>query len=220
MYKDEDLLMLSGIQHYVFCQRQWALIHIEQQWEENHLTIEGQWLHRKADNPFAIERDGDTVYLHSVSLVSHELGLYGIADILEMHLSENKQNAITIPKYPGQWQIYPIEYKHGKPKTDNCDAVQLCAQAMCLEEMYNIKIEQGGIFYGEIKHRCNVIFTDKLRETVKTYCQSMHDMYDKKQLIPAEYETKCKSCSLSDLCMVDSENKSKNLKTYLSQLEE
>ena len=148
-YGDEDLLMLSGIQHITFCKRQWALIHIEQQWAENNLTIEGNWMHQKVDDPTLMNRNKGIVTLRSVTLVSRRLGLYGISDVVEMVASSSGQNAIQHPKYPGFWQLIPVEYKRGKPKKDQIDEVQLCAQAICLEEMYNVSIEKGFLYYGE-----------------------------------------------------------------------
>ncbi len=148
-YGDEDLLMLSGIQHITFCERQWALIHIEQQWAENNLTIEGNWMHQKVDDPTLMNRNKGIVTLRSVTLVSRRLGLYGISDVVEMVASSSGQNAIQHPKYPGFWQLIPVEYKRGKPKKDQIDEVQLCAQAICLEEMYNVSIEKDFCIMGK-----------------------------------------------------------------------
>lgn len=151
-YGDEDLLMLSGIQHITFCKRQWALIHIEQQWAENNLTIEGNWMHQKVDDPTLMNRNKGIVTLRSVTLVSRRLGLYGISDVVEMVASTSGQNSIRHPKYPGFWQLIPVEYKRGKPKKDQIDEVQLCAQAICLEEMYNVSIEKAFCIM-ETRHR-------------------------------------------------------------------
>ena len=166
-YGDEDLLMLSGIQHITFCKRQWALIHIEQQWAENNLTIEGNWMHQKVDDPTLMNRNKGIVTLRSVTLVSRRLGLYGISDVVEMVASTSGQNSIRHPKYPGFWQLIPVEYKRGKPKKDQIDEVQLCAQAICLEEMYNVSIEKGFLYYGETRHREEVQFTEELRKLVE-----------------------------------------------------
>ncbi|NMC60760.1 MAG: Dna2/Cas4 domain-containing protein, partial [Candidatus Methanofastidiosa archaeon] len=137
MYIDDDLLMLSGIQHIAFCERQWALIYIEQQWSENLLTIEGHYLHEKVDDPFFSETRKDIVYLRSLPVVSYRLGLYGKADLVELcKVTGESENAIEFPGRVGKWKITPVEYKRGKPKTDTCDEVQLCAQALCFEEMY------------------------------------------------------------------------------------
>ena len=156
MFSDDDMLMLSGIQHYRFCPRQWALIHIEQQWGDNRLTMEGSLLHKHVDDPFYRQKCGDHITLRSVSIASHELGLYGISDAIELHPTDDAVNSITHPRYPGRWQPYPIEYKHGKPKRNEVDEVQLAAQAMCLEEQYGIRVAYGAFFYAEIRHRVEV----------------------------------------------------------------
>jgi len=138
MYSDDDMLMLSGIQHYRFCPRQWALIHIEQQWEDNRLTIEGQFQHRRVDDPFYRQKCGNSISLRSVNIASRHLGLYGITDVVELHPTVDTTNSIRHPKYAGLWHPYPIEYKHGRPKRDEVDEVQLTAQAMCTEAQYTI----------------------------------------------------------------------------------
>lgn len=214
------MLMLSGIQHFAFCPRQWALVHIEQQWEENHLTIEGRWLHRNVDNPLATERNKNVVYLRSVALISHNLGLYGIADVLELSSSDSALNTITIPKYPGRWTVVPVEYKHGKPKRDEIDEVQLCAQAMCIEEMFNIQITQGFFYYGATRQRTEVHFTDKLRSLVTMYAHDMHNVFIAGVTPQAEYKPCCKSCSLNEKCFVTPMKKATNVNYYLRQLNE
>ncbi len=220
-YEDDDLLMLSGIQHFAFCPRQWGLIHIEQQWEENHLTVEGQWLHRKVDNPHAMERNKNVVHLRSVALVSHELGFSGIADLLELTAAQSQDNnTIEVPKFPGRWTVYPIEYKHGKPKIDEVDEVQLCAQAMCLEEMYHIDIQEGAFFYESIRRRLPVVFTRELRERVKHYSAMMHEIFDAGITPQAEYHNYCRSCSLNDKCFVNSLKRATSVNHYLKQIDE
>lgn len=146
MYEDDDMLMLSGIQHFRFCPRQWALIHIEQQWYDNRLTIEGQIMHKHVDDPFYRQKCGDFITLRAVNIASRELGLYGIADAIELIPASTSENTITHPKYPGRWNPIVVEYKHGKPKRNEVDDVQLAAQVMCLEEMYDIHIEYGIFF--------------------------------------------------------------------------
>ena len=201
-YGDEDLLMLSGIQHITFCERQWALIHIEQQWAENNLTIEGNWMHQKVDDPTLMNRNKGIVTLRSVTLVSRRLGLYGISDVVEMVASSSGQKAI----------------QRGKPKKDQIDEVQLCAQAICLEEMYNVSIEKGFLYYGETRHREEVQFTEELRKLVENKCVQMHKLYEQKVLPPAIYKAHCKSCSLCDVCMPKVLTKTPKVNTYLSQL--
>lgn len=219
-YNDEDMLMLSGIQHIAFCERQWALIHLEQVWAENHLTVEGDWLHRKVDDSDFIECRKDTVSLHSINLVSRKLGLYGISDVIELKKADSEKDTITHPYYPGYWYCIPVEYKRGKPKSDNRDEVQLCAQAMCLEEMYNIEISFGFLYYGEIRHRVKVDFGLELRNSVRFFAQMMHQMYQMRQLPIASYKASCKSCSLIETCLPKTFSKIQSVKSYLTQLED
>ncbi|WP_455498972.1 CRISPR-associated protein Cas4 [Coprobacter sp.] len=217
-YNDEDLLMLSGIQHISFCERQWALIHIEQQWAENQLTVEGNWMHRNVDSPQYISRDKESIILRSVTLVSRQLGLYGISDAIEMTPSLSNQNYMIHPRYPGKWLLTPIEYKRGKPKKDPIDEVQLCAQGMCLEEMYRISIDKGFLYYGETRHREKINFTNELRNFVKEQSTRMHLLYKQGKTPSPDYKARCKSCSLLDICMPKMFAKTTKVNTYLSEL--
>ena len=204
MYSDDDMLMLSGIQHYRFCPRQWALIHIEQQWDDNRLTMEGSLQHKHVDDPFYRQKCGDFISLRSVSIASHELGLYGITDVIELHPADDTSNAITHPRYPGYWQPYPIEYKHGKPKRNEVDEVQLAAQAMCLEEQYGIRIECGAIYYAEVRHRTEIHFSDYLRDIVKACSTDMHAIFASGRMPAIQRGKHCERCSLKNLCMPES----------------
>lgn len=200
-YAEEDMLMLSGIQHYAFCPRQWGLIHIDQQWDENLLTAEGQIMHQHVDDPFYRQKMGDYICLRAVCLASKELGLYGVSDIIELHPSECDANTITHPSYPGHWIPFPVEYKHGKPKNDEIDIVQLTAQAMCLEEQYGIVISQGAIYYGQTRRRLDVEFDADLRDLVRHHATAMHELFRLGKVPPAAKRAGCKSCSLKDICM-------------------
>ena len=168
-FDEEDYLQLSGIQHYLFCRRQWAIIHIEQQWAENEKTIDGMFFHQNAHDQNKDERRGDTLIRHALSVHSSSLGLSGQCDVVEFHRSEE---GIQLAGETGRWKIYPVEYKRGHEKPDNCDAAQLCAQAMCLEEMYCCDIDSGALFYGEKRHRQIVcmIYSDmdtRLRQNIR-----------------------------------------------------
>lgn len=213
-YTEDDMLMLSGIQHYRFCPRQWALIHLEQQWNDNRLTIEGQLLHKHVDDPFYRQKCGDFITLRSVNIVSYELGLYGISDAIELQPSDNDKDAIQHPKYQGCWIPVPVEYKHGKPKKNEVDEVQLAAQAMCLEEMYSIHVTSGAFFYGEIRHRVEVEITSNLRDIVRTCAKEMHDIYLSRQIPSASKGKHCDKCSLKDICMPEIKECG-NVETYL-----
>lgn len=201
MYGDDDLLMLSGIQHFRFCPRQWALIHIEQQWDDNRLTMEGHILHKHVDDPFYRQKCGSFISLRSVSVASHQLGLYGFTDVVELHPTDNPENAITHPSYPGHWLPYPVEYKHGKPKSDQVDEVQLAAQVMCLEEQYGIHLDYGAFFYAELRHRVEVHITTLLRDIVVSCAREMHEIYTSGRLPAIRRGRYCARCSLSDICM-------------------
>lgn len=197
-YSDDDLLMLSGIQHFAFCRRQWALIHIEQQWQENLLTFSGRELHERADDPFFTESRGTVLVTRSLPLVSHTLGLYGVADVVEFHRDEN---GITLDHRPGRWRPQPVEYKYGKPKPDDRDIVQLCAQGICLEEMFGTPVTAGDLFYGRTRRRLPVEFDAALRERVRELAAGMHELFERGVTPPAEYTAACRSCSLVEICL-------------------
>ena len=207
MYNEDDMLMLSGIQHYMFCPRQWGLIHISQEWEDNRLTVEGQLLHENVDNPFYRQKNGDVITLRSVHIASRELGLYGIADAIELLPAESSKNAITHKRYPGFWYPYPIEYKRGHRKSDERDEVQLTAQVMCLEEMYGIRIEYGALFYGETRRREVVHIDEELRRLTIECAEKMHIAYNKHSIPKSHKKLCCNRCSLVDICLPELEQR-------------
>ncbi len=214
-YTDEQLLPLSGLQHYRYCPRQWGLIHIDCCWEENQLTYEGQQLHQHVDNPFYRQKHRDIIYLRSLPLTSYKLGLSGTADLIELHHTDNF-HAYRHPRYTGNWNMFPVEYKHGKPKKDDIDTIQIAAQAMCLEEMFGINISEGAIYYGEIQHRLIVPISDTLRQTVADCSIRIHELYSQGIIPIIEKNSKCRRCSLKDLCMpeVQSRHKLMSAKKY------
>lgn len=220
MYTDDDLLMLSGIQHIAFCERQYALIYIEQQWAENVLTLEGHFLHEKVNDPFEYETRNDRIFLRALHLVSYNLGLYGVADLIEFCKVENNENgnAIKLKDRSGWWKPIPVEFKRGKPKSDPCDEVQLCAQAICLEEMYKIKISEGFIYYGEIKHRFMVEFNTELRNKVRQFALRMHQLFSEGKTPEPVLKKGCKSCSMFDYCIPDKLSSLHSASEYLKQL--
>lgn len=213
-YSEDDYLMLSGIQHFSFCRRQWALIHIENLWADNLRTIEGELMHKNAHDNSYIESRGDVYILRGVSIHSASLGISGQCDVLEYHKSEE---GITLHGKDGLWQPYPIEYKKGEPKDVPADRLQLCAQAMCLEEMLCCDINSGALFYGEIRRRETVEFSDELRNTVRDYLSEMHE-YAKKGYTPKVKPTKsCNACSLKELCL-PTMLKQTSAKKYISDM--
>ena len=199
-YDDDDMLMLSGIQHYMFCPRQWALIHIEQQWSENRLTAEGGLLHKNVDNPAYRKKNGNTITLRSVHIASHSLGLYGISDAIELLPSDTNVDAIIHPRYEGYWKPYPIEYKRGHKKPDERDEVQLAAQVICLEEMYGIHIPEAALFYNETRHREFVMIDERLRQLTYELSEAMHRTFERGFTPKTLKQHGCKNCSLLDIC--------------------
>lgn len=164
VYNEEEYLSLSGIQHFAFCRRQWALIHIEQQWDENVLTIEGHHLHERADQPHIREKRGDKLIVRALPIHSARLGISGICDVVEF---VQTPDGISLMGEEGTFLPYPVEYKRGKPKKDHSDILQLTTQAMCLEEMLMCDIERGYLYYDEIKHRVEIPITAQYRYEVE-----------------------------------------------------
>ena len=197
-YSDPDLLPLSGLQHFAFCRRQWALIHIENQWQENLRTVEGHLLHRRAHDEAARERRGNTLILRGLPIVSHTLGLSGQCDVVEFHLTPE---GVPLRGEEGRWLPFPVEYKRGRPKEHRADELQLCAQAMCLEEMLCCAVPVGALFYGEPRRRTAVEFSPELRQMVRDFSEEMHQ-YARRGHTPKAKPTKsCNACSLKDLCL-------------------
>ena len=204
MDSEANFLMLSGIQHFEFCKRQWALIHIEQQWEENVKTIEGQHIHRKVDQPFIKEKRGNIVRVRAMPIKSNELKISGICDVVEFVKSDS---GVEIPKLQGKYIGYPVEYKRGKPKKHDSDILQLVAQSMCLEEMLLIKVDKAYLYYEEIKRRVEVGITEELRMTVRNVANEMHMYYQKHYTPKVKTGPHCKQCSLRNICLPGLMNK-------------
>lgn len=189
MLTDDDLVPMSALQHYLFCPRQCALIHVEQAWAENSFTAEGRVLHEATGNLGGEIRRGVRV-VTSMPLASHRLGVSGIADLVELHAMAG-----------GRWMPFPVEYKRGKPKAHRADEVQLCAQAMALEEMFAVEILEGALFYGETRRRTTVILNDALRSLTLEIAESVRCMRRSGETPAPDYKkSKCGRCSLLDLC--------------------
>jgi len=217
-YTDDLLLPLSGLQHYAFCPRQWALIHLERHWDENVRTVEGRHLHEKVHSGLHSERDGDLIITRSVPLVSYQLGLYGVADLVEYH--PVAEGGITLPGRDGLWRPHPVEYKRGRVKADDRDEVQLCAQAMCLEEMLGTQIESGSFFYGETRRRVRVEISERLRKRVIALANEMHEAFLRGTTPVAPAGAACDLCSLKDWCIPKLTRKKRNVHAYMkTQLE-
>ncbi|WP_010626370.1 CRISPR-associated protein Cas4 [Halomonas sp. KM-1] len=188
MEDDVRPIPLSALQHMLFCPRQCALIHLEQQWEENRYTAEGRILHERADHLGHERRRGIHTAM-ALPLASEALGLTGVADVVEFDES---------------WQphvVRPIEYKRGRPKAHRADEVQLCAQALCLEEMLSLKIEEGALYYGKTRRRKTVTFDEELRTLTLRIIAETRALFDSNRTPSATYEPKrCDHCSLIDAC--------------------
>ncbi len=189
LFDEDDLVMISALQHYLFCPRRCALVHIEQQWQENRLTAEGRILHervhgggRESRRTLRIEYD--------VPIRSLSLGVMGRADIVEFHRQED-----------GLWRPMPVEYKRGRPKKDDTDRAQLCAQAICLEEMLQCAVPEGALYYGEKKRRTTVVFDQPLREKTVQTVAAVHSLLAAGITPPPQYAKRCESCSFLPLCL-------------------
>lgn len=207
MFNEDELLPISALQHLLFCERQCALIHIEGQWAENRLTIEGQQLHERADGGPG-ETHGALRISRGTPLRSLRLGLAGRADVVEFHAA-GEAGAAPL--------VVPVEYKRGKPKKDGSDSVQLCAQALCLEEMLGVCISTGALFYGTTRRRTDVVFDRELRERTETAAARLHAMIAAGVTPRAEREPKCDGCSLLHICLPDSLSSRRSASGYVER---
>jgi CRISPR-associated exonuclease Cas4 len=213
-YLPDELLPLSGIQHFVFCRRQWALIHVERQWQENALTVEGKLLHKRADDPFFSETRKGIITARSVPIASYRLGLTGVCDVIEF--TESSEGVQLM----GREQLYlpaPVEYKRGHEKRDACDEAQICAQAICLEEMLSVAIPCGYLYYGETRHRVSVELTAELRELVRKMSEEMHAYFQRGYTPRVKTSKACRSCSLVDICLPGLQENGMAASKYIKQ---
>ncbi len=212
MYIEEDLLPLSAVQHIVFCPRQCALIHIEQLWFENRYTAEGRILHERADSN-EDESRGDTRIVRAMPMRSLRLGLSGKADVVEFQRISDHVSGGSV-----RWRPFPVEYKRGRPKKDDSDCVQLCAQALCLEEMLEVEISSGALFYGKPRRRQAVVFDRNLRDETRKAAEDLHGLFESKITPPPVYNQKCDSCSFFDHCMPKTLAKRRSVEQYLQSI--
>jgi CRISPR-associated exonuclease Cas4 len=192
VFAEDDLLPISALQHLLFCERQCALIHIERLWVENRLTAEGRVLHRNAHEGPDETRNGVRT-TRGLSLHSARLGLVGVADVVEFRWGPPDKKR----------RPFPVEYKRGKPKSHDADLVQLCAQALCLEEMFEVPVEAGAIFYGEPRRRLDVAFDTPLRVLTEQTAARLHALIASGVTPRAVRERKCEACSLLPVCLPD-----------------
>ena len=206
MYAEDDLVQISALQHALYCERQYALIHLEQAWEENRFTAEGRVLHERVD---AEHRESRRLFKQEYGMAVRSLqwGLIGKCDLVEIWYSKDKK-----PE-----KVSPVEFKRGRKKPDDTDRVQLCAQVLCLEEMFGIKIENGQFYYLQEHRRTNEIIDTPLREKTIALVERVMKIREDRATIAAKYEKrKCDNCSLLDLCMPKSTGiKSKQVELYV-----
>jgi len=205
---EEEAVPISGLQHVIFCERQAALIHVERIWLDNALTVDGSHLHARVDDEAPRrERRGDLVILRGLPLHSRLVGLIGRADVVELHRVDHDgpdrepARSTAFANLPGRWRPRPVEYKRGRPKTHRADEVQLCAQAMCLEEMFDVEIPDGLLFYGQEHRRVSVRFEGTLRDMVHDAARRLRGLIDTGTTPEASYEERCEHCSLRPLCL-------------------
>lgn len=212
--RPEDMLPLSGIQHFLFCRRQWALIHVERQWQENVLTVEGRIMHHRADDPFFTEKRKGIIIARSVPIASSSLGLSGLCDVVEFTA---EPGGIQIPGHGGKYLPAPVEYKRGKKKHDRSDEAQLCAQAICLEEMLAVPIPTGYLYYGQTRRRVAVDLNEDLRTLVHEAAQEMHTYFQRGYTPKVKPFRGCRACSLADACLPNLQGEVVSASSYIRQ---
>ena len=216
-YRPDELLPLSGIQHFCFCRRQWALIHVECQWQDNLFTVEGKLLHNKADDPFFTEVRNGVIRSRAMPVASYRLGLYGICDVVEFTPSTPSKEGARLHGREGVYLAAPVEYKRGKKKSDHSDEAQLCAQAVCLEEMLSIQIPKAYIFYAQTRRRTEVDLTEELRDFVQNMSDEMHSYFSKGYTPQVKASKACRSCSLEDICLPNLQKQNRSACQYIQE---
>jgi CRISPR-associated exonuclease Cas4 len=204
---EPDPVPLSALQHLVFCERQFALIHVERQWADNPLTVDGKALHEQADAG-SRETRGDLRIVRSLSLRHSKLGLVGKADVVELHRLGGEGEGIRLPGAAGRWRPFPVEYKRGRPKSHDADRVQLCAQALCLEEMLGVQVPAGALFYGQTRRREEVAFDAGLRRRTESAAARAHELLASGHTPTAVLAPKCRRCSLREICRPEAAGRS------------
>lgn len=218
MYSEDELLPLSGLQHLEFCERQWALIHLERAWNENALTAEGRVLHERVHGEEGESRV-DVLICRGLAVWSSRLGVYGCADVIEFHRADDGDTeAAGLPGREGRWRPFPVEYKRGRPKSGHCDEVQLCAQAMCLEERFQVRVPRGALYYGQTRHRKVVEFGGPLRRRTESLSDRMHELHRAGATPAPVYGSYCEKCSLRQNCVPRAARSQAAVADYLAKV--
>ena len=215
-YTEAQLLPISALEHFLFCPRQFALIHIECQWADNVMTVQGSALHERTHEP-GTEARGEVRVTRALRFRSLRLGLSGMADVVEWHRVEGGTAGVPLAGVAGCWRPYPVEYKRGKAHEERCYEVQLCAQALCLEEMLGLTLPAGALYAGAAHQRREVEFDAALRAETEAATKRMHALFAAGRTPPAEYTRKCRSCSLLELCLPKLCNGGRSARAYLDQ---
>ncbi len=198
MYSEEDYIQISALQHFRFCRRQWALMYIEGLWRENELTVEGDLIHKRAHDKSLSESRGDELIVRGLPVKSSVMGVSGECDAVVFRKTDD---GVALRGREGLWSVMPVEYKRGHTKTNDCDRLQVAAQALCLEEMFCCRIDMGALYYHETRSREYVDIDDELRDTVIKAFAEMHDLIKKSYTPKAKRSSRCFKCSLCDLCL-------------------
>lgn len=219
MHDEADLLPVSALQDITFCERRCALRHIERHWEENIATVEGQNFHERSHDA-GTESRGDVRITRGLLLRSLRLGISGKTDVVEFHrLPAGESGGIELNGAPGHWRPYPVEYKRGRLRPERSYEIQLCAQAVCLEEMLGVGVPAGALFYGKTARRQVVVFDQVLRRQTEEAAARLHELFKLGRTPDAVYaKNKCQQCSLFDLCLPRQAASSRNVDAYLARM--
>lgn len=218
-YEESEYLMLSGIQHFFYCKRQWALIHVEQVWQDNEYTVLGNEIHERAHDPELKEKRKNIVTIRGMRIASRTIGISGECDVVEF-IRTDEDDGVSLQGYPGLYRIYPVEYKRGQPKTGVEDIMQLVLEAICLEEMFGTTVSEGALFYDKIKRRQRVEITVDLKDQARQAIKEMHHLMNRHHVPVQKYSKKCENCSLIELCIpeMQKQDPEKYIKDYIGEL--
>lgn len=214
MFTEDDFIMISALQHYIFCPRQCGLIYIDDVWQDNLFTVRGEILHEKVDTD-TYETRGDIKTVRGLRIHSYKYGLAGRCDVVEFKVVNTQEDS----RLSGNdiKEVIPVEFKAGEPKDDISDKVQLCAQVLCLEEMLNVEISKAAFFYGKIRRRFIVDITNELREQTVEIINKVRELVESRKVPVIEYSSKCRNCSLINVCQPKAMN-NKKLRKYIQEL--
>ncbi len=216
-FNEDELLPLSALQHLVFCERRAALVHVERIWDDNRFTADGRNRHESTDKAEAVKR-GDLVTARGVPLRSLRLGLSGKADVVEFHRIRcgSSENGAKLPGQSGNWLPYPVEHKRGKLRREEGYEIQVCAQALCLEEMLDLTVPEGAVFYAKTARRLEVKFSSALREGTERAAERLHELLGSGETPPARPDSRCGRCSLRPHCLPDVTGGASTAREYIA----